>query len=450
MVTISEERKVQKMGFYRDSDDMYAKQRRSRALKWIATVAVSASISSGATWSLIQGPVAHRALQNQGTLQVVSGDAEVGTEAIAPSPSPHDVPTLSVGPNNGITHVVKQVEPAVMGIVNYGVVSDEFSQSRRLRPMGVGTGVLVFKDAKYGYAVTNNHVVEAASRVDVVLLSGKHVKASVVGTDPYTDLAVIRVPLDSVKNIAPARFANSDNIQPGEPAIAIGTPMGLDFADTVTAGIVSAKSRIMPVQDPQSQQTLDYQAVIQTDAAINPGNSGGPLLNIDGQIIGINSSKIVAQSFEGMGFAIPSNEVNNIAEQIMKTGHATHPALGITGESLVALPQQFWPNVPVDYGVWIKDVVTQDARSGGLQPNDVVVAINGKSVKNMADLRTYLFQRKPGDTVKLDVYRGPKKVQTSMKLSAMKSANTTEMSTQTEDANQSSSEGLNPFGQYDD
>jgi serine protease Do len=344
------------------------------------------------------------------------------------------------GVTDGITQVVKQAKPAVMGVVNYSTVSDFLQQTSKLQPTGVGTGVLFFKNASYGFAVTNNHVVEGASKVEVVLASGKHVQAQVVGTDPYTDLAVLRIPESAIHNVAAITFANSNDIQTGEPAIAIGTPLGLDFADTVTAGIVSANKRLMPVEDPQSQSTLDYQAVIQTDAAINPGNSGGPLLNIHGEVIGINSSKIVAPNFEGMGFAIPSNEVRSIAEQIMKSGHALHPALGITGESLAAIPEQFWPDVPVDYGVWVKVVVSPEAEKSGIQSQDVVVAIDGHAVKTMADLRTYLFQKKPGDVVKLTVYRGEQKVECDIKLGEMKSVNTTRMNANT------NPDPLSPFG----
>lgn len=328
--------------------------------------------------------------------------------------------------DDGIVQAVKKVQPAVMGIVNYSQVSDFFAQRTRLETQGIGTGVLILKDARYGYIVTNNHVVQDAAQVDAVLPSGKHVRAEVVGTDPYTDLAVIRVPVDPVKSVTPPVFADSDAIEVGEPAIAIGSPMGLDFANSVTAGIVSATKRIMPVQMEQGGQTvvLDYQTVIQTDAAINPGNSGGPLLDIDGRIIGINSSKIAAPSVEGMGFAIPSNQVRHIAEQIIRTGHAEHPALGVTGYSLTALPDAYWPDVPVDYGVWVQSVTSASAREAGVRANDVIVGIDKHDVRTMADLRTYLFQYHPGDVVSLRLYRGHKLMSVKVKLGAMPAVRT--------------------------
>lgn len=422
------------MGFYRDSSDQKINKpgRLQGSWRWVAIVAVSALVGSGTTFAMIPAMEAHGVMR-------MAASAQAGTN---PSTVLTPVSSIEAMASNGISGVVKKVKPAVMGVVNYSMVSDYFSQAARLQPTGVGTGVLFDKDSTHGYAVTNNHVVEGAAKVEVVLASGKHVRADVVGTDPYTDLAVLRIPQQAVQSIKPIRFANSDDIEAGEPAIAIGTPMGLDFADSVTAGIVSAKTRIMPVEDQQSQRTLDYQAVVQTDAAINPGNSGGPLLNIDGEVIGINSSKIVAPNFEGMGFAIPSNEVKSIADQIMKTGHAMHPALGIQGESLSAIPQQFWPDVPVNYGVWIKAVASGTTKASELQQQDVIVGIDGKPVKNMADLRTYLFQKRPGDIVTLQVYRGEQRVTVKYKLTEMKSVNTTDQSHQSGDQ----VDPLDPFG----
>ncbi|WAH36978.1 S1C family serine protease [Alicyclobacillus dauci] len=418
------------MGFYKGRKERHAGP--SNSVKWVAVVVLSALVGSGATIAAESGLTQH------GSLPAVAASTGGTT-------NPGDVSNVSVNVSDGVTKAVQRVEPAVVGIENYTQVSNYFSQQSKLEPTGVGTGVMFYKDNKNAYLVTNNHVVEGAAKVDIVLKSGKHVDATVVGTDPFTDLAVVKVPVNSFKGVDPITFANSDNIQPGEPAIAIGTPMGLDFADTVTSGIVSAKSRVMPVQDEQSQQTLDYQTVIQTDAAINPGNSGGPLVNINGDVIGINSSKIVAPNFEGMGFAIPANEVQTVAKQLMTTGHAQHPALGIQAYSLSSLPQQMWPNVPVDYGVWIKAVTSNETKQGGLQANDVIVGLNGKTIKTIADLRTYLFQTKPGDTVTLKIYRGQKAMTLKVKVGSMDTQLTT-----AQPQNQSNSGGsgdpLNPFG----
>lgn len=439
------------MGLYNQDDSGLKdsnKGMKSKPWRWVAVVVVSAVVGSGSTMAML--PV----LANHGVLTVAApnpqsagqGASTAGDVAVTPVST-----GVNVSVTGGITQVAKKVEPAVVGVVNYSQVSDFFSQQTKLQATGVGTGVLFAKNKQSGYIVTNNHVVEGAAKVEIVLGTGKHVRASVVGTDLYTDLAVIKVPESVIKSITPAQFANSDSIQVGEPAIAIGTPLGLDFADSVTAGIVSAKKRIMPVEEPETHQVLDYQAVIQTDAAINPGNSGGPLLNISGQVIGINSSKIAAPSFEGMGFAIPSNEVRNVGEQILQTGHAVHPSLGIQGYSLASLPEQMWPNVPVDYGVWVRTVTSKAARDAGIQPQDVIVGIDGHDIKTMADLRTYLFQIKPGQVVTLRIYHGNQETSHKVKVGSMESGNTTSVPSFSNfygSSSSSSSDLPNFFGGY--
>lgn len=396
------------MGFYKEKPQN-SSNRSSGFGRWIAVVVVSALVGSGSTAALLP------ALTHSNVIPALS---TVSNASSNNTPVTSSVTNVSV--NDGIVQAVKKVKPAVMGVVNYTAQSNYFSQQTQLQPTGVGTGVLFYKDSNYGYFVTNNHVVDGAAKVAVVLASGQHVNATVVGTDPFTDLAVLKVPVKYVTNITPVQFANSSDIQVGEPAIAIGTPMGLDFADSVTAGIVSAKARTMPVENPQNtNQVLDYQTVIQTDASINPGNSGGPLLNINGQVMGINSSKIVAQGFQGMGFAIPANEVQTIVGEIMKTGHAVHPALGIAGYTLTSLPQQYWPNVPVNYGVWVQSVTSAEAKAAGLKAGDVIVAINNHTVQGMSDLRTYLLQQQPGQTVTLKVYRGSKQLTLHVKLGVL-------------------------------
>ncbi|MCL6631750.1 MAG: trypsin-like peptidase domain-containing protein [Alicyclobacillus herbarius] len=417
------------MGFYKDSDDWNAqrKDRRTGLWRWAGVVVLSALVGSAATMAL------YPSLQGRDVITTTADAATENRSVTLPA-------SANVSVNDAIVEAVKKAKPAVVGVLNYKEVSDFFSQQTKLKANDVGTGLLFHKDSKYGYIVTNNHVVDGGAKVEVVFEKGKHVTAEVVGTDEFTDLAVLRVPIKYVSHIQPAQFANSDSIQVGEPAIAIGSPMGLDFADSVTAGIVSAKKRIMPVQTPDGQQVLDYQAVIQTDAAINPGNSGGPLLNINGQVIGINSSKIVDPTVEGMGFAIPSNEVKTIAAEIMATGHAEHPALGVSGYSLRAVPEQWWPDVPVDYGILVQEVQSESAKQSGLKPGDVIVAINGHAVQTMPDLRTYLFQAKPGETVMLTVYRGHKKMDFKVTLGKMETPNTT-----VGGASQSNAGGNDPF-----
>jgi serine protease Do len=387
--------------------------RKSLQWRWVAVVLLAAAVGSGSTLAV------NSILQRNNA--VAATPQATNSSQTSSLPTVANVQNVSV--TSGITKVAEAAKPAVMGVVNYQNSSDGFFQQdqpdQQSQAAAVGTGTLFYKDQNYGYIVTNNHVVEGADKVEVVLESGQHVQATVVGADPFTDLAVLKIPVKAVANVTPLPFGNSDNLEAGQPAIAIGTPEGLDFADTVTSGIISAPKRLMPIEDTQTGQVLDSQVVIQTDAAINPGNSGGPLLNIAGQVIGINSSKIAAQGVEGMGFAIPSNEVRNIAEQIIRTGHAVHPSLGIEGYSLDSLPQRYWPDVPVNYGVWVRTVSSDQAKAAGLQSGDVIVAIDGHPVNDIADLRTYLFQKQVGDKVSLKIYRGQNTETLQVTLGAM-------------------------------
>lgn len=383
---------------------------------------------------------------NPSKLQAVANASATSTSSSAAidrtSTMPVAAGTSSGDPNSIIEQVFKSVEPDVVAVVNYQNVSDFFTQQSSLQEYGVGSGVLFKKDANFGYFVTNNHVVSGENKLEVVLDSGTHVTATLVGADPYTDLAVIKVPVAKLGNVTPAQFADSNNIQVGQTAIAIGTPLGLNFAETLTSGVISGKSRVMPVETPDGSSTLDYQSVIQTDAAINPGNSGGPLLNYLGQVVGINSSKIVETDTQSMGFAIPSDEVKDVVRQILTTGKVAHPALGISGYSLSDLPQQYWPNVPTNYGVYVYSVDTALAKAGGLKAGDVIVSVNGQTVQDEASLRTDLFALQPNTTVKIGVYRGSKKLTLSVRLGTM----TASQATAVDSASGSSIQSVVPGG----
>jgi serine protease Do len=416
------------MGFYQSSGE-----RKRRIPGWIGVSVVSALVGCGATLALY--PV----LQNH----QVAGTPATTTTGVTSTNLSAPVTNVNVSVNDAITQVVKQAVPSVVAVVNYQSTSDFFNQQSQLEQSGVGTGVLFAKDNNYGYVVTNNHVVEGAQKLELVLSSGKHIQADVVGTDPYTDLAVLRTPVNNVANLPTAVFGNSDDIQVGEPVVAIGTPMGLDFQDSVTSGIISAKQRVMPVEEPETQQVLDYETVVQTDAAINPGNSGGPLLNMKGQVIAINSSKIVDTSVQGMGFGIPSNTVRTIVQEIMQTGHATHPSLGVEGYSLSTLPDYMRPDVPVTDGVYVQSVTSPNAQAAGLKPQDVIVAVNGKTVTSIADLRTDLFQLSVGQKVSLRVYRGQQELTLTETIGAM----STQTSSDGPSAQDQSSDGQDIQGQ---
>ncbi|PWI57932.1 S1C family serine protease [Sulfoacidibacillus thermotolerans] len=394
------------MGFYDDGQFRSAKNRgpgSSSLLRWIAVVVVSAVIGSATTLAAVPMMIQANVIQ-----------APAVSNPNLENMSYHNLQPVSVQINDAIVQAVKKVRPSVVGVVNYQMLPNGGVGTYTLQEEGVGSGVIF---SPKGYIVTNYHVVQGASKVEVVILKKYHVYAKVVGYDPYTDLAVLKVPSTYIQPQDVAQFGNSATLQAGEPAIAIGNPAGLDFADSVTTGVISATQRTMPVIDEATGNVIGEQTELQTDAAINPGNSGGPLCNILGQVIGINNSKIVAHGFEGMGFAIPINEVRTIIDQILTTGHAIHAAIGVEGESLSAVPAEYQPNVPVDYGVWIVKVVSPEAKAGGLQHGDVIVAVDSHKVTGITSLRSILWKYyRPGQNVTITVYRDQQKLNLTVKL----------------------------------
>ncbi|MGM9893772.1 MAG: S1C family serine protease [Ligilactobacillus ruminis] len=279
-----------------------------------------------------------------------------------------------------------------------------------------GSGVIYKKDGNTAFVVTNNHVISGANKVEVLLSSGKKVKASVVGHDSVSDLAVLKIDASNVKQVA--TFGNSDNISVGETVLAIGSPLGSEYATSLTQGIISAKKRTIDVTDSNGTST-GQATVIQTDAAINPGNSGGPLINLAGQVIGINSMKLsstgssissASTSVEGMGFAIPSNEVVSIINQLVQNGKVVRPALGI---SLVDLDyvseadRSKTLNLPskVTSGVVVMKVnASSPLKNTDISKYDVIVSLGGKKVSGLSSLRTELYSHKVGDTVEIQYY----------------------------------------------
>ncbi len=394
------------MDYYDDGNYRSTRSKGGRAkaiAKWTGVVVVSAVVGSASTMLAVPYLIQTNIIASPALTSVNLQNAS------------YSVKPVTVQTSDATVQAVKKVISSVVGVVNYQAVQNASGMpGSTLQETGVGSGVIF--DPR-GYIVTNYHVVQGASKVEVVLYNKKHVYASVVGYDPYTDLAVLKIPSTSITPSNVAQFGNSATLQLGEPAIAIGNPAGLDFADSVTAGVISATSRTMPVIDEASGNVIGEETVLQTDAAINPGNSGGPLANIEGQVIGINSSKIVAQGFSGMGFAIPINEVKTIVSEIMTTGHALHPAIGIEAESLSSVPAQYQPNIPVNYGVWVYQVTSQAAKQAGIKHGDVIVAINGKKVTGFSSLRTILWNNfKPGQVVTVTVYRGQQKLNLQLTL----------------------------------
>lgn len=326
-----------------------------------------------------------------------------------------------------VVGVVKQVSPAVVTVVNTlraDAVPNQQQQSpfqdpqspqnpQQQTPRATGSGVIISKD---GYLITNNHVVEGEASLAVYFADGTRHEATLVGTDPLMDVAVVKV-----KDVVPAfvPLANSDDIQPGETAIAIGSPLG-DFRNSVTVGVVSAKNRSVG----------SMEGLIQTDAAINHGNSGGPLLNLQGQVIGINTLVVrgtgsTSDQAEGLGFSVPSNTVKQVSDQLIATGKVVYPYLGVS-YSMIDPETAADENLPVQNGALVgkgqqNNPAVQPntpAAKAGIEDGDIITAIDGAKLGVDSSLRQILLKHKPGDTIKLDVLRAGKTLTLDVTLSA--------------------------------
>jgi len=333
------------------------------------------------------------------------------------------VKTVNVNVNSAVTEAVNKVSDAVVGVVNIQQVS--FWDQTQEGEAGTGSGVIYKKEGDKAYIVTNHHVVAGAHQLEVVLNDETRIPAELVGSDQLMDLAVLVVDAKHVKKVA--EFGNSDTVKPGEPVLAIGNPLGLQFAGSVTQGIISGTERTIPV-DIDENGTVDWQAeVLQTDAAINPGNSGGALVNLDGKVIGINSMKIAESAVEGIGLSIPINIAIPIINDLEKFGEVKRPYMGIGLQSLEDIPSYYWEealNLPkgVKNGVIVMSVEPMSpAQRAGLREKDVIIELAGKKVENVLQLRKQLYSQKVGSTVEVKFYRNGELKTVKLKLVEQKS-----------------------------
>lgn len=297
--------------------------------------------------------------------------------------------------------IVDKVGPAVVGIINkttygnaygyygrfYGNLDEEIEQSS-------GSGVIISSD---GYIVTNNHVIENATTITVVLNTGDEYQAKLIGRDAPTDLAVIKI---DAKGLTYAQMGTSSTLRVGETAIAIGNPLGQEFAGTTTQGIISGLNRSVTIEN----KTMN---LIQTDAAINPGNSGGALVNEYGNLIGINTAKISSETLEGLGFAIPIDEAKPIVQELMTNGYVTgRPVIGIGGRAVTNQDAQAY-NLKV--GIYVSSLTPSGpADLAGIKIGDVIVECEGEGVETVDDINKIKNKKSPGDQIKLKIYRKDK------------------------------------------
>lgn len=341
-----------------------------------------------------------------------------------PSSTTHHTPTITQTATEVTTDVTKAVEKvskAVVGITNIQEVSDFWTRQSRETEAGSGSGVIYKVDGNKAYIVTNYHVVENAKQLEVTLADGTKENAELIGSDIWTDLAVVSIPSKNVEAVA--EFGDSDVLKQGETVIAIGNPLGLDFYGSVTTGVISGKERSVPV-DLNGDGYVDWETeVLQTDAAINPGNSGGALVNIAGELVGINSMKIAESTVEGLGFSIPINTVIPIIEELEQHGEVKRPTMGIGLLDLTDVPafyQKQTLKLPeeVTTGVVVTEVVPgSPADRAGVEQYDVIVEMDGQKIENSIDLRQHLYnETEIGDTLKMKVYRAGKMIELQLKL----------------------------------
>ena len=325
------------------------------------------------------------------------------------------------------TQAVNKVKDAVVSVITYSAnrqnsvfgndETDTDTDSQQVA--SEGSGVIYKKNGKDAYLVTNTHVIKGASKVDIRLADGTKVPGEIVGSDTFSDIAVVKISSEKVTTVA--EFGDSSKLNVGETAIAIGSPLGSEYANTVTQGIISSLNRNVSLKS-QDGQAISTKA-IQTDTAINPGNSGGPLVNIQGQVIGITSSKIASNggtSVEGLGFAIPSNDAQNIIKQLESDGKVTRPALGIQMVNLANIGASDLRklNIPssVTSGVVVKSVQSNMPASGHLEKYDVITKVDDKEISSSTDLQSALYNHSIGDTIKITYYRNGKEETTTVKL----------------------------------
>ena len=315
---------------------------------------------------------------------MVATQAANVTEA-APN-KPESNAKISDARNTPAVRVAKTVGPAVVGITNKAVAHDIFN--RTFETEGVGSGVIFRND---GYIITNHHVIAGAKEIIVSLSDGNTVNGTLIGTDEMTDIAVVKV---DAKDLPVAELGDSDEVVVGEPAIAIGNPMGLEFQGSVTVGVISALNRTLDINDRRVK-------LLQTDAAISPGNSGGALVNADGEVIGINSIKLATTGVEGMGFAIPINTVKSIVNELMDKGYVARPYLGVT---IFDKPTaaRYGYQLSIEKGVYVFQVgLDSPAGRAGFQRGDIILSIDGKAVNSVIDVRNEVAAHKVGDRVKV-------------------------------------------------
>ena len=409
------------MGYYDDhTQGRYREQKSRRGGVFLASLA-------GAIIGAILVILAIPTLSKHGVLPYeLTADQNQAAETNNQDNQQNVVKKVSYDVNTNTTKAVEKTGAAVVGINN--IQSSSFwsgNGDSSEEAAGTGSGVIYKKAGNKAYVVTNHHVVEGAASLEVSLDDGTKIAAKLLGSDIWTDLAVLEIDASKIKKVA--EFGNSDSLKLGEPVIAIGNPLGATFSGSVTQGIISGLKRTIPV-DINQDGVVDWQSeVLQTDAAINPGNSGGALINMEGQVIGINSMKISQEAVEGIGLSIPINSAKPIIDDLEQFGVVKRPYMGVDLKSISEIPAYYQAQTlklprDVNYGVALRQVMPNSpASDAGLQELDVIVEMDGEKINDVIDLRKHLYQKKKiGEKLKVKFYRAGKLKETTLTLSGEK------------------------------
>jgi serine protease Do len=407
------------VGYYDDhSQNRFREQKGNKAGIFFASVV-------GAILGAILVIIAIPALSNRGILPYQVETNENTTVESTTNDNQNVIQKkIAYDVNTNTTKAVEKAADAVVGINNIqssSFWSDEEAGSSGEEAAGTGSGVVYKKAGGKAFVVTNHHVVEGATKLEVSFSDGTKIPAKLLGSDVWTDLAVLEV--DAVKIKKVAEFGDSDRLKMGEPVIAIGNPLGATFSGSVTQGIISGLKRTIPV-DINQDGLIDWNAeVLQTDAAINPGNSGGALINIAGQLIGINSMKIAQNAVEGIGLSIPINSARPIIDDLEKFGTVKRPYMGVDLKSVSEIPAYYQEEAlklprNINYGVALRQVIPNSpAAQAGMKELDVIVEMDGEKINDVIDLRKHLYQKKKiGEQMKIKYYRSGKLKQTRLTL----------------------------------
>lgn len=355
------------------------------ALKVVAAVMACMVISAGSIGVFT-------ILVNNGTIPLGQTEQDTGLfDSGSSGSTPGAQGVANTGGELTLQQIAQKLIPSVVCIQNYQQsYQGGFGQSAGLQEAGEGSGIIATSD---GYIITNAHVVEGASAIQVVLSDGTEYEAALVGSDTASDLALLKI---DATGLTAAEFGSSEDLKVADMVMAVGNPGGMAFQSSVTIGYVSGLNRLVTDSNGYTQ------SFIQTDAAINPGNSGGALVNIYGQVIGINTAKISDEAYEGLGFAIPIDTAKPIIESLKENGAVIRPMLGITGQYINGLTARYY-NLPE--GMYIQSITNTALTEAGVQPGDVITAIDGQTVTSSTTISAAIAGKSAGDTVELEIGR---------------------------------------------